>query len=42
MTSASELLRLDALKVVYPGNKRYPLSERIEAVPLSDLLAEGS
>ncbi|MGC9452954.1 MAG: ATP-binding protein [Oceanipulchritudo sp.] len=41
MTSAAELLRLDALKVVYPGNQRYLLSERIEAVPLSNLLAEG-
>ncbi|MFT3801885.1 MAG: DUF4143 domain-containing protein [Burkholderiaceae bacterium] len=27
-------LSLDALYVVYPGNRRYPLAERIEAVPL--------
>ena len=30
-------LRLDALYVVYPGDRRYALAERIEAVPLTDL-----
>ena len=36
-------LRLDRLYVVYPGTHRYPLDERIEALPLNtvdnDLLA---
>ena len=34
-------LRLDALYVVYPGAVRYPLHERVEAVPLAALQAEG-
>ncbi len=32
-------LQLDALHVVYPGERRYPLAERVEAVPLSALVA---
>ena len=28
-------LALDALYVVYPGNRRYVLADRIEAVPLA-------
>ena len=32
-------LRLDKLYVVYPGNQRYALSEHMEVVPLSALLA---
>ncbi len=32
-------LQLDALYVVYPGERRYRLSDRIEAVPLAALLA---
>jgi predicted AAA+ superfamily ATPase len=32
-------LRLDKLYVVYPGNQRYALSEQVEVVPLSALLA---
>jgi len=32
-------LRLDALYVVYPGERRYALADRTEAVPLAALLA---
>lgn len=28
-------LKLDALYVVYPGSRRYPLADGIEVVPLS-------
>jgi uncharacterized protein len=31
-------LKLDEVRVVYPGTKRYPLADRIEAVPLVDLI----
>lgn len=31
-------LRLDALYAVYPGERRYALADRVEAVPLSALL----
>jgi hypothetical protein len=41
MRIAAEDLRLDALYVVYPGNKRVPLAPGIEAVPLSALLPAG-
>jgi len=34
---AREDLRLERIAVVYPGEKRYPLSESVEAVPLADL-----
>lgn len=34
MTAAMSDLDLDALYVVYPGTRRYPLAERIEVVPL--------
>lgn len=34
-------LGLDALSVVYPGERRYPLADRIEAVPLSASVAHG-
>ncbi|OFZ70172.1 MAG: hypothetical protein A2Z01_09650 [Betaproteobacteria bacterium RBG_16_58_11] len=39
MRIALEDLRLERLVVLYPGNRRYPLAERVEAVPIS-LLAE--
>lgn len=39
MRIAMRDLRLDALYAVYPGERRYLLSERIEAVPLSALLS---
>lgn len=35
MRSAMTDLKLDALYVVYPGDRRYALAERIEVVPLS-------
>ena len=31
-------LRLDELRVVYPGEKRYPLAKKVEVVPLADLV----
>ena len=30
-------LKLDRILVVYPGDRRYPLGERVEAFPLADL-----
>jgi hypothetical protein len=38
MRSAMTDLRLDALYVVYPGERRFQLAERTEAVPLKALL----
>ena len=35
-------LELDALYVVYPGSRRYLLAERVEAVPLGALVAQGA
>jgi hypothetical protein len=32
-------LKLDALYVVYPGGRRYPIGDRIEAVPLGEFAA---
>lgn len=32
-------LKLDKQYVVYPGSQRYALSEQVEVVPLSALLA---
>ena len=32
-------LRLDALSVIYPGRDRYPLADRVEAVPATALAA---
>jgi len=31
-------LKLDELIVVYPGERRYPLGERVEVVPLAELV----
>ena len=39
MRTAMKDLRLEVLYVVYPGSRRYSLAERIEAVPLSALVA---
>ncbi len=36
MRIAMEDLKLDELRVVYPGDKRYPLGKNIEAVPLAE------
>ena len=38
MRIAMQDLALDALYVVYPGERRYGLADRVEAVPLSALL----
>ena len=37
MRSALDALKLDRLFVVYPGVLRFPLAERVEAVPLREL-----
>ncbi len=34
---ALEDLRLDRACIVYPGRKRYPVHDRVDAIPLSDL-----
>ncbi len=39
--SAMTDLELDSIAVVYPGNKRFRLSEQVEAVPLSAIAEEG-
>ena len=31
-------LKLDELRVVYPGEKRYSLTDRVEVVPLAEML----
>jgi predicted AAA+ superfamily ATPase len=41
MRIAMEDLKLDRLVVLYPGEQRYPLGERAEAVPLRLLAEEG-
>lgn len=41
MRVALEDLALDRLVVLYPGERRYPLTERVEAVPLEDFLDQG-
>jgi predicted AAA+ superfamily ATPase len=35
-------LGLERVAVVYPGSKRYPIAERVEAVPLAELAVPGS
>lgn len=40
MRTAMKDLRLEVLYVVYPGSRWYSLAERIEAVPLSALVAQ--
>jgi hypothetical protein len=37
MHRAIEELGLERIAVIHPGSRRYPLSERVEAVPLSSL-----
>lgn len=41
MLAALEDLQLERIAVVHPGIRRYPLAERIEAVPLSALVSPG-
>lgn len=38
---ALEDLNLERIAVIYPGNKRYPIADRVEAVPLSTLAEVG-
>ncbi len=33
--------KLDALYVVYPGEKRYPLAKKVEVVSLAELVGTG-
>ena len=40
MSAALEILKLDALTVVYPGSARYSLHKNIEVVPLEQYLLE--
>jgi len=40
MSTAVADLGLDRLEVIYPGQRRYRLAERIEAVPLADWLIQ--
>ena len=42
MRTAIDTLRLDRLSVVYPGERRLPLAENIEAVGLADLVQTGA
>ena len=40
MVAALEILKLDQLKIVYPGKMRYSLQDKIEVVPLEQWLLE--
>ncbi len=40
MRSAIETLKLDRLRVVYPGDRSYDLSDRIRVVSFADLVSE--
>ncbi|NDG72816.1 MAG: ATP-binding protein [Proteobacteria bacterium] len=40
MVAALEILKLDKLKIVYPGKMRYSLQDKIEVVPLEQWLLE--
>lgn len=42
MRIAIEDLRLDRLRVIYPGERRYHLGEKVEAVPLTAYEAAAS
>jgi predicted AAA+ superfamily ATPase len=42
MRSALEDLGLERIAVVYPGPRRYPIGDRVEAVPLSTLATPGA
>ena len=41
MNIALEDLGMERIAVVYPGTKRYALSDRVEAVPLEAVVAKG-
>ncbi len=42
MRAAIDTLRLDRLLVVYPGERRLPLAEDVEAIGLAELVQEGT
>jgi predicted AAA+ superfamily ATPase len=42
MRIALDDLKLDRLVVVYPGDRRYPLGDRVEVIPLTELADPGS
>lgn len=42
MRIALEDIKLDELRVVYPGTRRYRLAPKVEAWPLTDLIAQGT
>jgi uncharacterized protein len=42
MRIALDDLKLDRLVVVYPGDRRYPLGDRVEVIPLTELADTGS
>jgi hypothetical protein len=35
-------LRLDRIVVAYPGDRRYPLADRVEVEPLAELVGDGA
>ena len=35
-------LKLDRIIVAYPGDRRYPLADRVEVVPLAELIGGGA
>jgi uncharacterized protein len=35
-------LKLDRIVVAYPGDRRYPLADRVEVVPLAELVGDGA
>ncbi len=41
MRTALNDLNLDRLVVVYPGERRYVLSDRVEVIPLAEMVAAG-
>ncbi len=42
MQIALDDLNLDRLVVVYPGERRYALADRVEVIPLVEMVAAGS
>lgn len=42
LRAAVDDLSLERACVIYPGSRRYPLSERVEVVPLAELGVRGS
>ena len=40
MRSAIDTLRLDRLRVIYPGDRSYDIDDRIRVVSMDDLVSE--